>query len=180
MQKALERILLPVDVAKCPLEVFELVNGFAKRPEVRVILLHVVNLNIAAPENRVYEELAQEALSYLERLADKYIHPIASTVAHVRTGRPAEEILAEAKAESVDLIIMPTSGPSFWSRLMGLCRRASNPIVSPLAEKIIREAACDVVLVATKTHMNCEKAWGRRVKQSTALPQATAHAASPA
>ena len=40
-----ERILLPVDVARCPLEVFDLVNGFAKRPEVTVLLLHVVDLD---------------------------------------------------------------------------------------------------------------------------------------
>src|ERR1035441_624672 len=94
-----EGILFPVDVARCPLEVFELVNGLAKRPEVTVILLHVVNLNILAPENRVYEELGQEAQWYLERLANKHVHPLASTITRVRIGNPAEEILAEAKAD---------------------------------------------------------------------------------
>ena len=175
-----ERILLPVDVTRCPLDVFELVNGFAKRPEVEVILLHVVNLNIVAPENHAYEELGREALVYLARLADKHIHPIASTVTHVRTGQPAEEILAEAKAENVDLIILPTYGPSFWNRLTGLWKRASNPIVSPLAEKIIREATCDVFVVAAKTRLNCGRTWGRPLRDSKSLPHATAEAISPA
>ena len=70
-----ERILLPIDTAKCPLEIFAVANGFACRPEVRVILLHVVNLNIVAPENRVYEELGREVYSHLDRLAQRYIHP---------------------------------------------------------------------------------------------------------
>jgi nucleotide-binding universal stress UspA family protein len=158
-----ERILLPIDVARCPLEVFDLVNGFARRPEVTVILLHVVNLNILAPENRVYEELSQEAQWYLEGLANRHLHPIASTITHVRVGKPADEILAEAKAESVDLIILPTYGPSFWNRLKGLWRNVCVQPVSTLAQKVIREATCGVFVVLAKTRLNCERAWGRPV-----------------
>jgi hypothetical protein len=29
-----ERILLPLDIRRCPLEIFSLVEGFSKRPEV--------------------------------------------------------------------------------------------------------------------------------------------------
>ena len=158
-----ERILLPVDVARCPLEVFELVNGLAKRPEVTVVLLHVLNLNILTPENRVYEEHGQEAQWYLESLANKHLHPMASAITHVRVGKPAEEILAEAKAQSVDLIILPTYGPSFWNRLKGLWTNVCVPPVSTLAEKVIREATCGVFVVLAKTRLNCERAWGRPV-----------------
>ena len=42
-----ERILLPLDIRKCPLDVFSVVNGFAKYPGATVTLLHVVTLNIA-------------------------------------------------------------------------------------------------------------------------------------
>ena len=175
-----ERILLPIDVTRCPLEVFELVNGFAKRPEVTIILLHVVNLNIASVENRVYDELGREARCYLEQLADKHIHSIASTVTHVRTGEPAAEILAEAKSEDVDLMILPTYGPSFWQRVTGLWKPAPGPIVSSLAQRLVRDATCAVFVVAAKTRLNCEKAWGRPVREDRTLPAATAHAASPA
>jgi nucleotide-binding universal stress UspA family protein len=112
-----QRILLPIDTAQCPMEVFAAVNGFACRPEVTVILLHVVNLNIVAPENRVYEELGREVYSHLCRLADKYIHPFASTAVRVRAGHPEEEILAEAAEQKADLIILPNWGPSLWARL---------------------------------------------------------------
>jgi nucleotide-binding universal stress UspA family protein len=175
-----ERILLPVDVTRCPLEVFDLVNGFAKRPEVTVILLHVVNLNILAPENRVYEELGQEAQWYLESLANKHIPPMASTITHVRVGNPAEEILAEAKAESVDLIILPTYGPSFWNRLKGLWTNVCIPPVSTLAERVIREATCGVFVVLAKTRLNCERAWGRPVKNRKAQSIVPSRPISPA
>ena len=103
-----ERILLPIDTAKCPLEGFAVVNGFARRPGVTVILLQVLNLNIAAPENRVYEELGREVYSHLCRLAHEYVPPFASTAVRVRAGRPEEEILAEAAEQKVDLIILPS------------------------------------------------------------------------
>ncbi len=156
-----ERILLPVDVSRCPLEVFELVKGFAQGPEVTVILLHIVNLKVVVPENRVFRELADEAKWHLEQLADRYLPPIASAVAHVRIGEPPQEILAEANAEKPDLIILPTYGPCFWTRLKAVWKPACNPIVSPLAEQVIRQATCGVFVVAAKTSFNCERAWGR-------------------
>src|SRR5579859_3377491 len=115
-----ERILLPLDIRECPLDVFTFVEGFSKRPEVTLILLHVVHLNIVSPDSRVYDELALQARGYLERLAVQFLHPITSAVIHVRFGRPADEILEEAQAEKVELIILPTYGPSFWSRLVSV------------------------------------------------------------
>jgi len=156
-----ERILLPIDITKCPPAVFELANSFAKSPEVTVTLLHVVHLNIVAPENRVYEELARETQWHLGRLAERYLHPRVRTLLHVRTGRPAEEILAEAKSEQADLIILPTGRVSLWRRLTSLWNPAASPFVSALAAKIIREATCAVFVVGARTRFNCERVWGR-------------------
>jgi len=155
-----ERILLPLDIRECPLEIFSLVEGFAKRPEVTLILLHVVHLNIVSPDNRVYEELALEARGYLERLAQQFVHPIASTVVRVRFGRAAEQILEEAKAENVELVLLPAYGPSFWSRLVSVWKPGACRMVSPLAEKIIRDSTCGVFIASVKTRFNCEKEWG--------------------
>ena len=174
-----ERILLPIDVTRCPLEVFDLVSGFARRPEVTVILLHTVSLNIQGAPNRVYEELVEEAQWYLGRLAEKHIHPAASTITHVRLGQPADEILAEARAESVSLIILPTYGPSFWNRLKGLWANVCVPPVSTLVAKLIREATCGVFVVLAKTRFHCEKAWGRPVNHRRARPIVPPEAVSP-
>ena len=126
-----------------------------------MFLLHIVNLNIVAPESCVFRELADEAKSYLEQLADRYLPPVASAVAHVRIGEPVQEILAQAAAEKPDLIILPTYDPSFWTRSKAVWNPACNPIVSPLAEQVIRQATCGVFAIAAKTSFNCETAWGR-------------------
>ena len=83
-----KRILVPIDLQKCPFEVFARVNAYAEGSEVTVILLHVVNLNIASPENRIFQELAQEAHRHLERLARENIHPSASVLIRIRFGNP--------------------------------------------------------------------------------------------
>jgi nucleotide-binding universal stress UspA family protein len=157
------KILVPIDITSCPLEVFDLVNGFAKRPEVAVILLYVVNLNIVSPENRVYEEIGQESQWFLEQLAHKYVHPNDHTVVRVRVGKPDEEILAEATEQKADLIILTTRGHSWRRRLASFWKRQPGWAISRLVERTIRESTCGVFIANGKTRFNCEKAWGRPV-----------------
>jgi len=149
-----KRILVPVDVRNCSLEVFDPVNTFARGPGVTIILLHVLHVSIVAPENRLYEELVQEAQERLQRLAERCIGGSSTTVIHVRMGKPAEQILAEAKAECADLIILPVFPPSFWERLTALWRPPTSPIFSPLAEKIARRASCEVYLAIANSKWN--------------------------
>ena len=165
-----ERILLPIDTTKCPLEVFAVANGYAGRPEVTVILLHVVNLNIVAPENRVYEELGREVYSHLCHLAHEYIHPFASTAVRVRAGQPEEEILAEAAEQKVDLNILPSWGPSWWARLTASRSSQSDATLPRWARYIVRKATCAVSVVNAKTRLNCEDVWGRSGNRMDAVP----------
>jgi nucleotide-binding universal stress UspA family protein len=147
-----ERILIPIDVAKCPLEVFKVVNGFAERPGVTVILLHVVNLNIAAPENRVYEGLCAEAEQHLARLAREFLHPAAAILLRVRVGKPSEQILAEAREAAADLILLPIRERAAWKRLFA-------PKIPRIVAKIIHNAPCGVFVARLKTCFNCSKEW---------------------
>ena len=149
-----ERILLPLDLRKCPLEVFSVVNGLAKQSGVTVTLLHVVSLSIAAPENRVYEQFGQEAHWHLERLARRCLRPGVPTITRVRFGKPAEEILAEAAEGNVDLIVLASGLPSFWNRLFAR-------LLPRVVERVIRRACCGVFLTTVKKWFNCENAWGR-------------------
>jgi nucleotide-binding universal stress UspA family protein len=156
-----ERILLPLDIRKCPLEVFSVVNGLAKQPGVTVTLLHVVTLNIAAPEKGVYEQLGREAHWHLERLARGCLRPGITTITRVRFGKPAEEILAEAADGNADLIVLASGLPSCW-------RRFFARLVPRVVERVIREATCGVFLTTAKKWFNCENAWGRRAKETEA------------
>jgi nucleotide-binding universal stress UspA family protein len=157
----LERILLPLDIRKCPLEVFSVVNGFAKQQGIIVTLLHVVTLNLAAPEKGVYEVLGRDARWHLERLARGCLHPSVAANTRVRVGKPAEEILIEAAAGSADLIVLASKPPSFWSRFFA-------PLVPRVVERVIREASCGVFLTTVKKWFNCENAWGRPEKETEA------------
>jgi nucleotide-binding universal stress UspA family protein len=158
-----KRILVPIDIARCPLEVFSRVNAFADPPGVTVILLSVVTLNIAAAGNRVFEELGQEAGGYLERLARNHVHPDAATLIHVRIGKPADEILAEAKAEDVDLIILATFGGSLWKRGPSFWRRLVAPIFPGMVvEELVRKAPCAVLFKHAESRFNCQQMWGRQ------------------
>ena len=159
-----ERILLPLDIRKCPLEVFSVVNGLAKYSGATVTLLYAVTLNIAAPEKRVYEELARDARWYLARLARGCLRPDIAAIIRVRVGKPAEEILAEAAAGNADLIILPSYPTSFWSRLLA-------PILPRVAEQVIRRAACRVFRARAHDRFNCDDVWGRSGNRTDAVPR---------
>jgi len=154
-----ERILLPLDIRKCPFEVFSVVNDLAKQSGVTVTLLHVVSLNIAAPEKGVYEQLGREAHRHLERLARGCLRPGVTTITRVRFGKPAEEILVEAADGKADLIVLASGLPSFWSRLFAR-------LVPRVVERVIREASCGVFLTTVRKWFNCENAWGRPEKET--------------
>lgn len=147
-----DRILVPIDIAKCPLEVFKVVNGFAERPGVTVLVLHVVSLNIFAPEKRVYEELGREADWHLKRLAENCVNPRASTLTRVRFGNPAEEVVAAAKEENADLIILPMYRAPFWRRLFA-------PFLPQIVVQVIREAPCGVFVMDVQTRLDCKRQW---------------------
>jgi nucleotide-binding universal stress UspA family protein len=142
------RILLPVDVAQYPLEAFSFVNKFAGDHRVTLILLHVINLNAMVPENRVIENLTCLAEQQLERLSEMFLVPGLSVRLRVRVGKPAQEILAEARDSNVDLIILTSyGGSSFWKR----------PFQRRIVEKVLRATPCNATLLRVRTRSNCEE-----------------------
>src|SRR6266850_3372245 len=122
-------ILLPVNIRNCPLDVFPLVDRLASRPGAALRLLHVITLNILAPESRIYDELVAEAHSHLERLCREYLPSIAAPVTRVGFGRVVDEISAEVQGEDADLIILPTHEASFAQRLRAVWRKPSQPVM---------------------------------------------------
>jgi nucleotide-binding universal stress UspA family protein len=148
-----ERILLPVDLARCPLAAVSLVNQLVEHSaDVTVILLHVLNLNILAPESRIYDELLAGARQRLQRLAREQVHPLVDTCVRVRTGDPFEEIVAEAREQEVQLIVLPTFELSLWKRFF-------TPVIPRVAEKLARRAPCPVYSMRADQFFNCEKHW---------------------
>jgi nucleotide-binding universal stress UspA family protein len=146
------RILLPVDITKCPLEVFSFINKFASEHRVTVILLHALNLNAMVPDNRVFDALSCLAGQQLKLLAERFLSPALSVRLRVRVGRPAQEILTEARESNVDLIILSNyGGCPFWK----------HPFQPRTVEKVLRSAPCNATLLRVRTCFNCEEALPR-------------------
>jgi nucleotide-binding universal stress UspA family protein len=149
-----EGILIPLDVRDWSIEVFSVANALTKPAGASVTLLHVVTLNIAASENRIYERLAQEAHGHLERLAWDCLLPGIPASTCVRFGKPADEILAEAAESDANLIVLASRPPS-------LLRRLSCRFVPLVVERVVREARCGVFLTSATKRFDCERIWGR-------------------
>jgi nucleotide-binding universal stress UspA family protein len=126
-----DRLLLPIDLAKCPMEIFPLANGFAKPFEGRIILLHVLDRRLGCRRPFAEDVDIRQAEQQLVRIG-QYLSPSVEACFRVRIGVPHEEILAEASGARADLIILPVFKPSFWKRVVGgsACGETARNVVA--------------------------------------------------
>jgi nucleotide-binding universal stress UspA family protein len=143
-----KRILLPIDVAKCPLEVFPFVNELAEEHAAAIILLHV--LNRQATNGEFQKDSVRAAEEQLEQLARKFINPRLALRTHVRTGTPSDAILAEATQSSVDLIVLT----SYASSSIG-----KRPVRSQIVQTVLNTASCNITLLPVRTSFHCAQQW---------------------
>ena len=164
-----EKIVFPIDLAKCALEALALFNSLAQRPDATITLLHVVNLNLLSPDRRLYDEVCREAEQRLEKLAGESLHAAAVRV-RVRLGKPAQGIVAEATEQKADLIVLPIHA--------GTARKHRfAPFVPKIVEHVSRNAPCGVFVVHVHTRMNClEEATGAHLVLD--LPQTSVSASA--
>jgi nucleotide-binding universal stress UspA family protein len=120
MKMNIKNILIPLDLMRSPCDALVYARNMAADSPVCVTLLYVLNLNIVSHGQRIYDELCAESEAALKKLARFFFGTDLAARVVVRVGAPHEEILAEAKAESSDLIIL--SGPErrAWKHLLGL------------------------------------------------------------
>ena len=116
----MKNILIPLDLMRSPSDALVYARNLAAESPISVTLLYVLNLNIVPPVRQVYDELCAESEAALQKLAKFFFGMDKAARVVVRVGSPDEEIVAEAKAESADLIIM--SGPErrSWRQLLRL------------------------------------------------------------
>ena len=146
------RLLLPIDLAKCPPEVFPVANDIVPPFKGEIVLLHVLDRRTNAVPFRGNGTNFRRAELLLDRIGNEYVRATVGTSVRVRVGTPHEEILAEASANDVDLILLPTFTPSIWRRLLG-------PRCAETARSLVAEAACRVLVVDMRMHFNCFRRW---------------------
>jgi nucleotide-binding universal stress UspA family protein len=122
------KILLPIDLQTSPSNVVTQAAAVARQFQSEIVILHVVTpLSYSAatlsgsyvPKGR--EDLMAELLRLAQQGLDDYLRPELEGLPVkrlLRQGDPAGEIVAAARAESADLIMMPTHGYGGFRRFL--------------------------------------------------------------
>jgi nucleotide-binding universal stress UspA family protein len=137
-----ECILVPLALPGDSYVALAIAQKLAVDSGAKLVLLHVVQLNIAGEERgiqrgRLVSELCRNAECELQRLAS-CLGDRASTQVLVCEGRPAEVIVQTARRMEAGTIVMCTRGDRGW--LKGLHRNT--------ALKVMRQSPCPIWLVA--------------------------------
>lgn len=143
-------ILVPLDDPLDAAPSLRLVERLAAAARARVTLLHVVGLlNPAAAHDSTSLNLAavqaraalQDAGSSLRALANQLRGHGLEAAPLIDTGDPANVILSQAEALSLDLLIMSTHAPPLAERVL----------LGSVAERIVQRARVPVLVVSSGT-----------------------------
>jgi len=139
-----KRVLIPVDLAKPErsYDALQFVGGMAGDLRVHATLLYVVNHHGWTPERKSLDQYDR----VLKTFAARFLADCTTKCFRVRTGKPDQEILREAKEASLELIVLsqPDSGRSTWFR-------------SRTAERIIRAAPCLTLVLPASWKITSDK-----------------------
>jgi nucleotide-binding universal stress UspA family protein len=137
-----QTILVPLALSGSSRGALAIARNLACKYEARLVLLHVVQLNIAGGERgiqraRLLPELCRNAEFQLQQLAGYLCGPAVTDIL-VCEGRPAEAIVETARRLPADTIVMCTHGCRGW--LKWLHRNT--------ALNVMRQAPCTMLLIS--------------------------------
>ena len=143
---AARTILVPLTLSNYSYAVLEAARELARESSARLVLLHVVQLNIAGeergiPRGRLFDELCQNAKTQLQELANE-VGSRATVEVLVCVGRPADAIVETARDLMADAIVMHVNSHRGW--IKWLHRNT--------ALTVVRHAPCRVWLVGPGNH----------------------------
>ena len=142
-----KKVLFCTDFSENADYAFDYAYGVTQRDEGLLYIWHVIPYN----SNQVYAEsfVAMEDLEKIQKAieedldnnyTERYVNKIANGIAYelvTKTGREDEEILAFAKQEHVDLIVMGTHGKT------GI----KHVFFGSIAEKVLRHSPFPVFII---------------------------------
>jgi universal stress protein A len=133
------KILCPLDFDQNSIRALRLASGLSRHHNATLHLLHVIDEAIPAKTEVTapYDRMEVAVRGRLERLAHQHVDPRVRDKLHVETGDTAVRILDVAKRVRADLIVMATHGRKGLPRL----------VIGSVAERIIRQAQCPVLIV---------------------------------
>ncbi len=144
----LKKILVPIDFSDCSRKALAYAGPFAKQFDASLTLLYVVQVNYAVGDfgaidfPMLEEEIRTNAQKEMLALVKKDIGEQVPAETLLRVGRPVQEIVAAAKEQEIDLIIISTHGHT------GL----KHVFLGSVTENVVRYAPCPVLTVREQEH----------------------------
>jgi len=147
----IRKILCPVDFSENSEHALDYAIAFAEANKARLQILHVMEPPVyAMPSYPVVSDFAVEAVREFRKSCEDRLQELTERVrerypdieSSLVTGTPFIEIIATAKEEDVDLLVLGTHGRT------GL----AHMLVGSVAEKIVRKAPCPVLTVRHPEH----------------------------
>lgn len=142
----IKKILCPTDFSEPSFVGLKKANELADHFSAELILVHVVSPVHIYPSVQpgagfnpagYLEEMVDASRRSLEKVVKDMTLPDLQVRTSVLQGIPADQIIALAKSEEVDVIVTATHGWTGWRRF----------IFGSVAEKVVRSATCPVVTV---------------------------------
>lgn len=145
-----KNILVPTDFSEFSDEALEKAYDIAKQYKAKIHLLHVIGVIQTCAvdyclDQQTIDELDRKAAESSKDIMEKQIQRVVTSkdveiTPYVTKGTPYEEILKEQQSRNIDLIVIASHGRTgILGHLLG-----------SVAEKVVRGAACPVVLVKKK------------------------------
>ncbi len=128
------RVLVPLDFSGKSRQALRYATPLAQKFSARIHLVHVL-----PEERRTPEELARAKQAALRRLSEMsaLLPPRLRAGNAVVVGQPADQILALATKNSIDLIVLTTKGEAGLKRTL----------LGGTAQRIVQRAVCPVLSV---------------------------------
>jgi nucleotide-binding universal stress UspA family protein len=147
----IQKILVPTDFSQNSLPALAQAKEFAKCFEAEIVLIHVLESPVypamtlgagAASLPTIQEEIRQNVSTHLENLRKEEFPDGIKARTILREGNPYGEIIAAAKEEGADLIVIATHGHTGIKHLM----------LGSTTEKVVRTAPCAVLTIRGPDH----------------------------
>lgn len=142
----IKRILVPTDFSDPATAALRLAAGLANEFGARLYLLHVVpepyaypwGTELSAlPINDILAQSEEGARQHLGELAAETGMPADRLSTHVLVGTPVDQVLALAKEQQIDLIVLGTHGRGLVGHLL----------LGSVAERVVRRSTVPVLTV---------------------------------
>ena len=139
------RIVVPTDFSDCSREAWSMAKRLGTTPESELILTHVLTEVPRFGEGILTAQSASEIEAAARKWAEATLAEwVAAARAEglkvrsaLRTGVPYQEIVALARAERADLIVIGTHGRGGMNRVL----------LGSIADRVVRLAPCPVLTV---------------------------------